>query len=890
MSRSAPSSKRYPRNLKTVPNVFHRYWLTRRRKTLLILSLLAACCTFYSYHSTSPTSPGSPLDENSDPLSVAQGLEILSDGPHNSSLVESHDVGERLSITEELNFEDDSASLVAILPVTETSLATLDTTISVLLHTPGTLGEIVLLAPTSFHHNIRTVLGQVFSDDSPDDLLDVSIATWPLGIDEGLSVLQTARQIAADRFLLLDTSGLNTIDEATRQQLLGSFATPLPVGPRGFGADGGQYRCIMANDDPQASAFLLPPFSISSLLVPPHDLQPSSVYDIWSALGKHISRARFERAGGIVVAANASVASSWCPGAVPRPLVDDMPTSYASAWIENEQDTLAAPGVSQLPDSTSGNASAASLALLVPRFADVYSFGAALCRMKAQLFHLQILAVEESPVDNVYSKTLPLTQNCHVHVSLPSIVHDRNLVVDWLTSSSSIPQVILHSGLANTSHQHQLSASTRAQGLSASVFIDIPQSQLPYCDWMGTLTIQEWRNWHVPSIDISIITNDRAHSLSRLLASLQNALFFGDTLNVRINVEQTADAATLAVVDAFAWPHGALFVHRRVVHGGLLPAVVESWYPASKDSYGLLLEDDVELSPLFYAWAKMALLRYRYGTPADASPRLYGISLYQQKNLELRPEGRHRFDARALFRAAGLPSSRAHTPFLSAIPCSWGALYFPAPWRAFHAYLAVRLAGAHPALSPSSSQKHAKAGAAAGAGAIAVAPGVRSNRWTHSWKKYFIELVFLRGDAMLYPNYAGWRALSTNHLERGAHVRAAPPDVYRRKKRLYVLPLLELPAPTPRAQIAGDGGEGGNVGADKGVVETGLLDLPGGAMPSWRDLPVTDLFGLLTSMDTLAERGRERRRELFGCADADEVGDDVRALLCMGEEEDDVND
>lgn len=54
-----------------------------------------------------------------------------------------------------------------------------------------------------------------------------------------------------------------------------------------------------------------------------------------------------------------------------------------------------------------------------------------------------------------------------------------------------------------------------------------------------------------------------------------------------------------------------VFVHHRVVHGGLLPAVVESWYPSSNDSYGLLLEDDVELSPLFYAWAKMNVLHYR---------------------------------------------------------------------------------------------------------------------------------------------------------------------------------------------------------------------------------------------------------------------------------------
>ena len=119
-------------------------------------------------------------------------------------------------------------------------------------------------------------------------------------------------------------------------------------------------------------------------------------------------------------------------------------------------------------------------------------------------------------------------------------------------------------------------------------------------------------DWHTPRIDISIITKDRPASLQRLLRSLTSSLFFGDTLSLRLNIEQDCDTDTLRIVHDFHWPHGAVFVHHRIVHGGLLPAVVESWYPKDNDSYGLLLEDDVELSPLFYAWIKMTMLKYRY--------------------------------------------------------------------------------------------------------------------------------------------------------------------------------------------------------------------------------------------------------------------------------------
>lgn len=115
----------------------------------------------------------------------------------------------------------------------------------------------------------------------------------------------------------------------------------------------------------------------------------------------------------------------------------------------------------------------------------------------------------------------------------------------------------------------------------------------------------------MPTVDISVITKDRPHSLARLLSSLSSAKFFGDTLPLRINLEQSSDMDTKKLVQEYRWDHGATVVNHRVIHGGLLPAVVESWYPHTDHSYGLILEDDVELSPMFYAWVKMSILRYR---------------------------------------------------------------------------------------------------------------------------------------------------------------------------------------------------------------------------------------------------------------------------------------
>jgi hypothetical protein len=165
----------------------------------------------------------------------------------------------------------------------------------------------------------------------------------------------------------------------------------------------------------------------------------------------------------------------------------------------------------------------------------------------------------------------------------------------------------------------------------------------------------------MPHISLSVTTRNRPRSLLRLLTSLSSALYFGDfssslsldsnsfdsggsqLISLRINIEQDCDQETLRIVRNFEWPpsrlesdgainntvneditgtetrkrkqgkKGNLYIHHRIVHGGLLPAVVESWFPNDPlHDYGLLLEDDVEVSPLFYAWVKMCLLKYRY--------------------------------------------------------------------------------------------------------------------------------------------------------------------------------------------------------------------------------------------------------------------------------------
>ncbi|GAA5972011.1 hypothetical protein JCM21900_001996 [Sporobolomyces salmonicolor] len=375
-------------------------------------------------------------------------------------------------------------------------------------------------------------------------------------------------------------------------------------------------------------------------------------------------------------------------------------------------------------------------------------------------------------------------------------------------------------------------------GRGRMTVVGMGREELGRAEWMGTLGIEALRHWHTPRIDLSVVTNDRPVSLHRLLSSLQTAHYYGDDVALSLNLEQTTDRLTHRLVDDLRWPHGTLSLRHRILLGGLMPAIVESWYPASNDTYGVLLEDDVEVSPLFYGWLKLAILRYRYTAAGRAaSPRLFGISLYQQKNIELRLEGRQPFDAHRLFSALSLHST---TPYLSQIPCSWGAAYFPEHWREFHTYLSLRLSElALPISEP-------------------LVPSIRSNRWPRSWKKYFIELAYLRGYSMLYPNYPGFESLSTNHLEKGTHVHTSRVD--EKKKALFEVPLLD---------------------ADASLVDS----LPSGQLPAWESLPVLDLWGALASSEELIERGWQTTRMLGSCKALPDLTlprprYDARELLC----------
>ncbi|KAL7226043.1 hypothetical protein ACSBR1_021227 [Camellia fascicularis] len=201
---------------------------------------------------------------------------------------------------------------------------------------------------------------------------------------------------------------------------------------------------------------------------------------------------------------------------------------------------------------------------------------------------------------------------------------------------------------------------------SPSVVIAVSNIDFNVMKGLEMVSESSENDWNKMKISINTITQNRAYSLTRLLNSLNNSYYLGDEISITVNMDSKVDEPTIKLVNSFKWPHGPKTLRRRIIQGGLIRTISESGHPASNDDCGLLLEDDIEVSPYYYLWIKYALLKYQ----APVSD-LSSISLYMPRLVEAIKES-PKWNAIEFFKHI-----HPNTPYLHQLPCSWGALFFP---------------------------------------------------------------------------------------------------------------------------------------------------------------------------------------------------------------------
>jgi hypothetical protein len=140
---------------------------------------------------------------------------------------------------------------------------------------------------------------------------------------------------------------------------------------------------------------------------------------------------------------------------------------------------------------------------------------------------------------------------------------------------------------------------------------------------------------------IKVLAFNRLDSLSRCLRSLAAADYLSDRVHLHIYIDHFApekndflalDGAhrILGFVDGFEWSFGEKLVHYRTGNAGLQAQWLEAWWPSSDDEFAFVVEDDLEVSPLYYKFLR-SLIQDFYYSASNFSPSIYGASLQRPR-------------------------------------------------------------------------------------------------------------------------------------------------------------------------------------------------------------------------------------------------------------------
>ena len=192
------------------------------------------------------------------------------------------------------------------------------------------------------------------------------------------------------------------------------------------------------------------------------------------------------------------------------------------------------------------------------------------------------------------------------------------------------------------------------------------------------------------------------------------------------------------------WKLGSCFVFVRSRNAGLVAQWLESWYPldGTTTEYALVLEDDLQLSPLYFTWLKRALRKYRGSDEARGKYKnMCGITLQKAEVVAIRRW--------AKFNEAW--NMKRHFGYQQ--PGSWGQLFFPECWRAFREY-----------------RENTQDAPCCTKYVIPKSPNMNGpTKQPDAWTEFFLHFLWTHGKYILTPSIKNPFTLSLNHLEKGVH-------------------------------------------------------------------------------------------------------------------------
>lgn len=272
---------------------------------------------------------------------------------------------------------------------------------------------------------------------------------------------------------------------------------------------------------------------------------------------------------------------------------------------------------------------------------------------------------------------------------------------------------------------------------------------------------------------IKVLAFRRSQSLLRLWDSLLSADYGGrNDVDVEILIDAPRNSnesieveEVRKLADSFSWPFGAKKVTQRKSNLGISGQWRNAWIPSKNTEFAFILEDDIEVSPIFFRWTIAAISIYYDSVQMEAHETLFE-ALINSEDYELKL-------TEFLKKFAGLPIiygiclqrqhidplryprklnvENSYLPYLYSLIGTWGPLFFPLPWRAFQIWW-DRRRNQTPAFEP-------------------FIDGSVTNEFYKAnskiWSPWLVRFAFETGLKCLYPNVPGNVSLVTNFREAG---------------------------------------------------------------------------------------------------------------------------
>ncbi|SFR48403.1 GNT-I family protein [Robiginitalea myxolifaciens] len=238
---------------------------------------------------------------------------------------------------------------------------------------------------------------------------------------------------------------------------------------------------------------------------------------------------------------------------------------------------------------------------------------------------------------------------------------------------------------------------------------------------------------------IIVIAYNRPDSLSRLLKSLNRAVYSSKDIPLIISIDRAeSNGDVLTVAESFSWKHGDKQINYQEVNLGLRKHVLQCGDLSQDYGSVILLEDDLIVARDFYNYTSQAL------SFAESRPYISGVSLYNHKQ-------------NVLCQKQFSPMEDGYDNWYFQFASSWGQAWTSSQWRGFREWYkdqgVLEASDDLPAYVSAWSEK--------------------------SWLKYFIQYLVETKTYFLYPKIG----LSTNFGDSGTHVQESNTD--------YQIPLFE---------------------------------------------------------------------------------------------------